>query len=334
MAKPIPRKLFLLVTLLALYLTGCASNPPTGPVYDPFENANRKIYAFNTAVDNAVLKPVAKGYRFILPDFVEVGVNNFFSNLDDINVIVNGLLQGKFKQAGSDTGRFLYNSTAGILGLIDFSTRAGMVKHNESFGQTLGVWGIGEGPYLMLPFLGPANGRSSTGLVVETFTTNVDPYLTDNSDALIGLTALELIALRARLLAAGQFLDNAIDPYQTLRDFWVQQHRSATWEGTREVRIGSAYDNDDFDDLDQLDELDELDELDRLDAPGGSDELDELDELDRLDALDNATKPDELDELDRLDALDNATKPDELDELDRLDALDKQSQPDELDAVD
>lgn len=318
MAMPIPRKLSLLVTLLALYLTGCASNPPTGPVYDPFENVNRKIYSFNDAVDKAVLKPVARGYRFILPDFVEVGINNFFSNLDDINVIANGLLQGKFKQAGSDTGRFLYNTTAGLLGFIDVSTRAGMVKHNESFGQTLGVWGIGEGPYLMLPFLGPANGRSTTGLVVETFTTNVDPYITDNSDALIGLTALELVALRARLLSASQFLDNALDPYQTLRDFWVQQHRTATWEGTREVRIGTA-DDDGFDD--DLDELDELDELDRLDA---DDDLDELDELDRLDALEQRSKnSDELDELDRLDALDQQTsQPDELDELDRLDAQD------------
>ncbi len=131
MAKSNLRKLPLFATLLALGLTGCASNPPTGPVHDPFENVNRKIYSFNTAIDNAVLKPVARGYRYVLPDFVETGINNFFSNLDDVNVIVNDLLQGKFRQAGSDTGRFLYNSTAGLLGFIDFSTRAGMVKHKS-----------------------------------------------------------------------------------------------------------------------------------------------------------------------------------------------------------
>ncbi len=317
--------------LFALSLTGCASNPPTGPVHDPFENVNRKIYSVNTTIDNAVLKPVAKGYRYVLPDFVEVGINNFFSNLDDVNVIVNDLLQGKFRQAGSDTGRFLYNSTAGLLGFIDFSTRAGMVKHDESFGQTLGVWGIGEGPFLMLPLLGPANARSTTGLVAETLTTDVPQYVIDDKNTRYALTALEIIALRARLLSASKFLDNALDPYLMLRDFWVQQHRMSTWDGKRDVRIGTVDNDDDFD------ELDNLDELDRLDAPGASDangSMDELDELDRLDAVDQASEPDELDELDRLDALDQAIEPDALDELDRLDALDKQIQPDELDTLD
>ena len=156
----------LLCTLVAMILSSCATGKPTGPVYDPFESTNRKIYSFNNALDQAILKPVAKAYRWALPDFVEIGIGNFFSNLDDVNVIANDLLQGKFKQAGQDTGRFLYNSTAGLLGFIDVSTRAGLVKHNESFGQTLGVWGIGEGPFLMLPLFGPANGRSTVGLVV------------------------------------------------------------------------------------------------------------------------------------------------------------------------
>jgi len=142
-------------------------------VYDPLESTNRKIYKFNDALDRAVLKPVAKGYRFVLPDLVEKGVSNFFSNIDDINVIINDLLQGKLRQAGSDTGRFLYNSSAGLLGIMDVSTRAGMVKHNESLGQTLGVWGLGEGPFLMLPLFGPNNARSSAGLVTEATVLNV-----------------------------------------------------------------------------------------------------------------------------------------------------------------
>ncbi|MGQ7842984.1 MlaA family lipoprotein [Granulosicoccus sp. 3-233] len=289
-----------LVTLLAmLTLSACASNPPTGPVYDPYEDINRKIYRFNTTLDNAILKPVARGYRYVVPDPVEVGIGNFFSNLDDITVIANDLLQGKFRQAGSDTGRFLYNSTAGVLGIMDFATPAGMVKHNESFGQTFGVWGLGEGPFVMLPLLGPNNARSSAGLVSEFYTTDIQRHVVDDNATSYSLTALEVVALRARLLSAGNLLDTAaLDPYLLLRDFWVQQHRTATWDGKREVRIGTADDG--------LDDLDELDELDQLDALDNADELDELDELDRLDALDNADELDELDELDRLDALDKA----------------------------
>ncbi len=295
-------KRLILLLGLSLTLAGCASNPPTGPAYDPYENVNRSIYRFNTALDNAVLKPVAKAYRFVLPDFVEVGIGNFFSNLDDVNVIANDLLQGKFRQAGSDTGRFLYNSTAGLLGFIDFSTRAGMVKHNESFGQTLGVWGVGEGPFLMLPLLGPNNARSSAGIVVENLTTDVPNLTIDDAGTRLGLTAVEVIALRARLLSAGNLLDSAaLDPYLLLRDFWIQQHRRATWDGKRAVGIGERPDSDSLDELDELDALDELDELDELDALDELDELDELDRLDELDALDEAV---EMDEIDRLDALD------------------------------
>ncbi|MFK7857002.1 MAG: VacJ family lipoprotein, partial [Granulosicoccus sp.] len=246
-------RLILFCSLLIL-LSGCATNSPTGPAYDPFENVNRKIYGFNDALDRAILKPVAKGYRYVLPDFVETGISNFFSNLDDINVIANDLLQGKFRQAGSDTGRFLYNSTAGVLGLIDFSTRAGMVKHNESFGQTLGVWGVGEGPYLVLPFFGPNNGRSTVGFVVENLTT--DPtLLLDDEATRIGFAAVSLVSLRARLLSAGNLLDTAaLDPYLLLRDFWIQNHRRQTWDGKRKVALGQPNRND----SDELDELDEL----------------------------------------------------------------------------
>jgi len=292
------------VLAIILSVAGCASNPPTGPVHDPYENINRKIYGFNTALDNAVLQPAARAYRFVLPDIVEVGVNNFFSNLDDVNVIANDLLQGKFKQAGSDTGRFLYNSTAGLLGIMDVSTRAGLVKHNESFGQTLGVWGIGEGPFLMVPLLGPNNIRSTTGIVVESVTTDVPNQVIDEAETALALTAVEIIALRARLLSAGNLLNSAaLDPYLLLRDFWVQQHRRATVDGKQPVAIGEQGGDD-------LDELDELDALDEFDQPDELDQLDQLDELDELDALD---QPDELDQL-------NAAE--QRDEIDRLDALD------------
>ena len=288
-----------LVLLCLLIATGCASNPPTGPVYDPLENANRKVYRFNTAFDNAILKPTAKAYRFVLPDFVENGIGNFFSNLGDVTVVVNDLLQGKFKQAASDTGRLAVNTTVGLAGFIDVGTRIGLPKHRESFGQTFGVWGIGEGAFLMVPFLGPKNGRSAVGYVTEQFTTYVPPYFTNDIGVNVGLTVLNTVSVRAYLLSAGNLLDQAaLDPYLLLRDFWVRQHRDLTWDGKRPVAISEPDYGDDG--------LDELDELDRLDALDGTDELDELDELDRLDALDGADELDELDELDRLDALDEA----------------------------
>ena len=305
----------LLAVIALALLSGCASNPPTGPVHDPYEGANRKVHAFNTALDEAVLKPVAKGYRFVLPDAVEDGIGNFFSNLAEPGVVINDLLQGKFVQAASDTGRFVVNSTLGVAGLIDVGSRIGLPKHRESLGQTLGVWGVGEGPFVMLPLLGPNNARSTGGFAVESFTTSVPPYLTDEVAVLVGLRAIDLVSTRARLLSAGNLLDSAaLDPYLLLRDFWVRQHRELTWDGEREVAIGQPDYDDDVDELDALDALDALD-----DPPAG----DELDELDALDALENAPPRDELDELDALDALEETPPRDELDELDALDALEE-----------
>ena len=304
-------------------LGGCASNPSNGPVYDPYENTNRKIFKFNDALDRNVLVPVAKGYRRITPDPLENGIGNFFNNLDDVNVIANDILQGKLKQAGQDTGRFLVNSTVGLLGFIDIGTRIGLVKHNESFGQTLGVWGIGEGPFLMLPLFGPNNARSTTGIVVENVTTDVPNLVLDDNAVILGLGALEIVSLRARLLTAGNLFNAAaLDPYLLLRDFWVQRHRRATCDGTCDVRLNTLDDGSD-----DLDELDELDELDRQDQSDELDELDELDEMDRLDALDQSDNLDELDELDRMDALDQQNPPDELDEMDELDRLDALDAP-------
>ena len=297
------------IPIVAVLLGGCASNPSNGPVYDPLESVNRKIYSFNTQVDRVILKPVARGYRFITPNFVESGVDNFFSNLDDVTVLVNDLLQGKVRQAGMDTGRFLLNSTVGILGFIDVGTRVGLPKHNESFGQTFGVWGIGEGPYLVLPFLNANNARTTAGLTVEAFTTDLVNYV-EKDKVRIPLQVLDIVALRARLLDAGNLFDAAaLDPYLMFRDFWVQQHRRLTCDGKCDVRLGTntSGDTDELDELDQLDaldgpdELDELDELDALDGPDESDELDDPDQSDDTDQPDNTDQPDELDELDALD---------------------------------
>ena len=306
-----------LAPLALVLLAGCASNPPTGPVYDPLESANRRVYAFNTALDDAVLKPIARGYRFVLPDLVETGIANFFDNLGEPVTVVSDLLQGKIVQAASDTGRFLVNTTVGIGGLFDVGSRIGLPRHNESLGQTLGVWGVGEGPFLMVPLIGPNNARSLGGYAVERSYLSVPPYLVDDYDVVLGIAALNVISTRAQLLSAGNLLDSAaLDPYLLLRDYWVRQHRALTWDGEREVAIG-APDYGDGDELDRLDELDELDALDAMDSPGG----DELDELDRLDALD------ELDALEEAGAAPQSAPVeetlDELDELDRLDALDE-----------
>jgi phospholipid-binding lipoprotein MlaA len=247
--------MYRILLLLALALTGCATNTSTGPVYDPYESTNRKIYAFNDGVDKIILKPVARGYRFLLPDPLELGIGNVFSNLGEVTVIVNGLLQGKVKQATSDTGRFIVNSTVGVAGLFDVGTRIGLPKHRDTFGQTLGVWGVGEGPFLMLPFLGPSNGRATVGRVVDGTTTYLPPYLTDDSRVLNGTRVLEIISIRARLLSAGRLLDDALDPYLLLRDVWIKQHRDATFEGTRPVSLG---DDDEFDEFDEFDDLEEL----------------------------------------------------------------------------
>ena len=315
---------------------GCATGSPTGPVYDPFEGANRQIYRFNDALDRAVLAPVARGYRRVTPDIVESGVTNFFSNLDDVTVVANDLLQGKLVQAASDAGRVLVNTTVGLLGFIDVGSRIGLDKHQEGFGQTLGVWGIGEGPFIMVPLLGPNNGRSTVGIPVDS-ALSVPPW-TVETPVRLGLAALDTIALRARLLAAGNLLNVAsLDPYQTLRDFWVQRHRNMTFDGEVPVAIGLPGD-DGQDELDALDRLDELDELDRLDE---RDELDALDELDRLDEMDELDELDRLDELEALDAANSGQsrpvreatdEPDDLDELDELDELDRLDALDELDA--
>ncbi|MBE9563402.1 MAG: VacJ family lipoprotein, partial [Proteobacteria bacterium] len=160
-------KPLLSLLILTWFVSGC-STVPIGNI-DPFEKINRNIYAFNKTVDKAILKPISKGYEFIAPETVNISITNFFSNLNDVTVIANDLLQFKFKQAASDSGRLLLNSTFGLLGFIDLASKFDIPKHNEDFGQTLGYWGINSGPYLVLPFLGPSSGRDAVGLGIDVF---------------------------------------------------------------------------------------------------------------------------------------------------------------------
>jgi phospholipid-binding lipoprotein MlaA len=222
-----PISLFLTV-LLSLALSACATN---GDPRDPLEPMNRGIYKFNDTLDKALLKPVAQGYKAVLPNPVRTGVSNFFSNIDDLFVAANNLLQFKLNAAVSDVGRIIANTTFGIGGLFDVATGWGMEKHNEDFGQTLGVWGVGDGPFLMLPLLGPSNVRDSAGLLLYY---KLDPVVNlRNVPLRNSLTALRFVNRRATLLDAEKVLDEAsLDPYTFLRDAYIQQRRSLIYDGS------------------------------------------------------------------------------------------------------
>lgn len=214
--------------LIGLMLSGCASTGHYNPK-DPLEPVNRGIYKFNDTLDKALVKPVAKAYNAVLPEPAKNMVTNFFSNLDDVIVTLNDLLQLKFAQAASDGTRFVFNSTFGIFGLINFADR--LEKHNEDFGQTLGYWGIGSGPYIVLPFLGPSSVRDGVGTYVDSQTSvigNIDHIPTRNQ-----MYMTKTISVRAGLLKQETVLEEAaaIDRYAFIRDAYLQHRKSLVYDG-------------------------------------------------------------------------------------------------------
>ena len=228
-ARPLSRlrSVVLCGAVSLLLLGGCAS---TGNPRDPLEPLNRAIYKFNDGADHLLIKPAAEFYRFILPEFMRTGVSNFFSNINDVIVALNSLLQGKVTQAGSDVARLIVNSTVGVLGLFDVATEIGLEKHNEDFGQTLGYWGIGDGPYLVLPFLGPSSARDAVGWVGDFYTWPIT-YVEPERDRNI-LIAVRFISLRADLLEASRILETAaLDPYEFVRDAFLQRRRNLVYDG-------------------------------------------------------------------------------------------------------
>jgi phospholipid-binding lipoprotein MlaA len=218
------------VALLSLSLVGCASAPNARKdPRDPLEGFNRASYKFNDAIDRALLKPAAKGYKAVTPDFMETGVTNFFSNLTQPTVIINDLLQGKFKAGLNDTGRFLVNTTVGIGGLFDPASAAGLDRNDEDFGQTLGKWGVPSGPYLMVPLFGPTTFRDGVGTGIGVYT---DPAHYIERDAIrYSLTGLDVIDSRARRLSLDDTLTSAYDPYTFIKNAWLQQREYQVKDG-------------------------------------------------------------------------------------------------------
>ena len=196
---------------------------------DPLEPMNRAIFEFNEIVDDNVLKPIAKGYKYVTPDPVEVGISNFFSNLGEIGTITNDLLQLKFAQAGRDTMRFFLNSTLGIFGIFDVATPLGLSKNKEDFGQTLGFWGVPDGPYLVLPFLGPSSFRDGPSMIVDYELSPVEQLHHEERQV---LQTLDIVDTRARLLRATKILDTAAkDKYIFIRESYLQKRESQVNDG-------------------------------------------------------------------------------------------------------
>ncbi|MGB2130398.1 MAG: MlaA family lipoprotein [Marinobacterium sp.] len=203
---------------------------------DPWEGFNRSVFEFNETIDRYAMRPIANGYRYVTPDIVEQGVSNFFGNVAEIGDTVNSLLQLKFDDAGSSFARLTFNTTFGLLGVLDVATPMGIESQDEDFGQTLGYWGVESGPYLVLPFIGASTVRDGAALAVDF---NLDPVgLVDDVPTRNSLYALQLVDLRSRLLKAEQIISG--DRYSFVRDAYLQRRAYMINDGAVSVQ----YDQD------------------------------------------------------------------------------------------
>jgi len=208
-------------------LTGCATtaNNPK----DPYEGFNRAMFSVNEGID-VVVKPVAQGYDTVTPRLVKAGIGNFFGNIADVWTALNNFLQGKGVYGVSDVGRVIVNTTFGMAGLFDVASEMGFEKHSEDFGQTLGVWGVGDGAYLFWPVLGPRTTRDTFGVAVDMY---ADPIpRIDNVPVRNTLMGLRFIDTRAALLPADKVVEQAaFDKYNYIRDAYLQNRRSVIHDG-------------------------------------------------------------------------------------------------------
>ena len=200
---------------------------------DPWEGFNRAIFRFNDTVDTYALKPLAQGYQAVTPQFLEDGVHNVFGNLGDVGNLANNLLQGKFHDAGVDTSRVIFNTTLGVLGFFDVAKHMGLQKNDEDFGQTLGAWGLGSGPYVVLPLLGPSTVRDAAGKVPDSF---LEPYpYIDHVPTRNVTRGVDVIDTRASLLSAEKLISG--DKYIFIRNAYLQN---------REFKVQDGQVEDDF----------------------------------------------------------------------------------------
>lgn len=213
--------------LMVLPLAGQAATE------DPWESFNRPVFRFNDTVDTYALKPLAQGYQAVTPQFLETGVHNVFRNLGDVGNLANNLLQGKVHDAGVDTSRLLFNTTIGALGFFDVASRMGLQRSDEDFGQTLGAWGVGSGPYLVLPLLGPSSLRDAPSKVPDSFLTPY-PYM-DHVPSRNVMRGINVVDARASLLDAERMISG--DKYIFIRNAYLQN---------REFRVRDGEVEDDF----------------------------------------------------------------------------------------
>ena len=224
-------RIFSALLLVTLLLGGCASAPPeyVTQTQDPWEKFNRAIYGFNDKVDKAIARPVAATYTRAVPAPARNGLHNFISNLGEPSTIVNDALQGKLKQTLQDTGRFLINTTVGLLGWFDVAQHVGLPKHDEDLGETLAHWGVPSGPYLVIPIIGPSTVRDAGGRVGDIYTdpprNNIPPRYRNAELVLDGIDT------RAGLMGLNSAIDSAYDPYTFMRDAYLQNRRFNIYDG-------------------------------------------------------------------------------------------------------
>jgi phospholipid-binding lipoprotein MlaA len=225
---------FLLILLLSIPIFGEEIN-------DPFEDLNRDIFIFNEKLDEKLLKPAALTYRKVTPQFARTGVTNFFNNLEEIDTTINQVLQGEIKYAFNDAGRFVINSTIGLFGLIDVASKMGLEKHEEDFGQTLGVWGFDSGPYIMIPFLGPSNPRDLLSRPISSFLSGT--FAMEDNDVKITLVGIDALETRERLLDAETLIIG--DKYIFVKDAYIQSREY-------EINNGSTEGDEFLDDMEDI----------------------------------------------------------------------------------
>jgi phospholipid-binding lipoprotein MlaA len=230
-----------------LALAGCATTKQRAPSEaDPWEGLNRGIYAFNDVPDRYLLKPIARGYRAVLPNFMRRGVSNFFDNMATPRSMVNNFLQGKPGEGLDDLGRFVMNTTVGIAGLFDVASASGIPVYDEDFGQTFAVWGVPDGPFVMIPLIGPSTLRDAAAFPLD-WISNPLVHYTDSSvrDKLV---ILRLIETRARILTAEALIAESPDIYVTLRESFLQNRRFQIYDGDPPIDDDFYDDFEDFED--------------------------------------------------------------------------------------